>query len=59
MTELVKVAAVQTDPRLGETAANLKNILAAIAEAAAQGTRLIVFPNAARPAISSPAAKRQ
>jgi len=44
MKELVKVAAVQTDPRIGETAANLEDILNATAEAATQGVRLIVFP---------------
>ena len=44
---LVRVAAVQMDPKLGETAANLAVILDKIAEAASLGASLIVFPECA------------
>ena len=44
---VVRVAAVQLDPKLGEVASNLRSILARLREAAASGARLIVFPECA------------
>jgi len=41
---LVKVAAVQMEPRVGDKAGNVKRQLHLIAEAAAQGVRLLVLP---------------
>src|SRR5262245_59151077 len=42
-----RVAAVQMDCRLGDMSANLKTILARLTEAAANGAKLIVFPECA------------
>ena len=44
---VVKVAAVQFDPKIGEVEANLKAILTRLDEAASSGARLIVFPECA------------
>ncbi|MHB1405569.1 MAG: carbon-nitrogen hydrolase family protein [Desulfitobacteriaceae bacterium] len=41
---MVKVAAVQMDPKIGELALNLSKTIAFVEEAAAQGASLIVFP---------------
>jgi 5-aminopentanamidase len=43
----VRVAAVQSAPRIGEVDANLKAILAQFREASAAGARLVVFPECA------------
>ena len=43
----VRIAGVQMEPRLGETAANLAAILAGLDRAAALGAELIVFPECA------------
>ena len=45
--KIVRVAAVQMDPRLGDVDANLKVILGRLREAAAAGARLVVFPECA------------
>src|SRR5262245_29459372 len=42
-----RVAAVQMDCRLGDSAANLKTILVRLNEAAANGAKLVVFPECA------------
>jgi predicted amidohydrolase len=42
-----KIAAVQMDCRLGDTKANLERIRSKLREAAAQGARLVVFPECA------------
>ncbi|HKI21098.1 MAG TPA: carbon-nitrogen hydrolase family protein [Isosphaeraceae bacterium] len=42
-----RVAAVQMEPKLGRLAANLERILERLAEAAAAGARLVVFPECA------------
>jgi len=42
-----RVAAVQLEPKLGRLAANLERILGRLAEAAAAGARLVVFPECA------------
>lgn len=44
MAEQVTIATVQTTPILGDVAANLTELLAAVRSAAAQGADLIVFP---------------
>ena len=44
MTDIIKVAAVQTNPRLMDPEANLSTILKFIREAAGNRTNLIVFP---------------
>ena len=41
---VIKVAAIQMEPRVGDKAGNVKQQLAFIAEAAAQGVRLMVLP---------------
>lgn len=41
---LVRVAAIQMEPRVGDKAGNVERQLALIAEAAAQGVRLMVLP---------------
>ena len=46
-TSSVKVAAVQFNPRIGEVEANLRTILAKLRVAAADGAKLIVFPECA------------
>lgn len=46
-SESVRVAAVQMDPKIGENRANLATILARLDEAAAEGARLVVFPECA------------
>lgn len=46
-TTAVRVAAVQMGPRLGESEANLRAILAKLREATAAGARLVVFPECA------------
>lgn len=43
----VRVAVVQTDPRLGRNAENLAHIVGRLREAAAGGARLVVFPECA------------
>ena len=43
----LRVAAVQMEPKIGEVDANLKTILARFREAAANGARLVVFPECA------------
>ncbi|HEV3121193.1 MAG TPA: carbon-nitrogen hydrolase family protein [Isosphaeraceae bacterium] len=45
--EIMRVAAVQMEPRLGEVAANQAKILDLLHEAAAAGARLVVFPECA------------
>jgi predicted amidohydrolase len=47
MSELVRVAAVQMDVKIGDNAGNLARILARLIEAAANGAKLIVFPECA------------
>ncbi len=44
---LYRIAAVQTDPTIGEVAKNLGVILGRLEESAAHGARLIVFPECA------------
>ncbi len=44
---VVRVAAVQMEPKLGEVEANLRSILAKLREAAGGGARLVVFPECA------------
>ncbi len=46
-TAVVRVAAVQMEPRLGAIEANLGSILARFREATAGGARLVVFPECA------------
>jgi predicted amidohydrolase len=46
-SDVVRVAGVQMEPRLGEVAANRAAILARLREAAGAGARLIVFPECA------------
>lgn len=41
---IIKVAAIQMEPRVGDRAGNVRQQLAFIAEAAAQGVRLMVLP---------------
>lgn len=41
---LIRVAAIQMEPRVGDKAGNVERQLALIAEAAAQGVRLMVLP---------------
>jgi predicted amidohydrolase len=41
---VIKVAAIQMEPRVGDKAGNVKQQLAFVAEAAAQGVRLMVLP---------------
>ena len=43
----VRVAAVQMDPQLGEVAANLASIRSRIEKAAAEGAKIVVFPECA------------
>ena len=43
----VRVCGVQTDPRLGEPAANSELICDRMTEAASEGAQLVVFPEAA------------
>lgn len=47
MPDLVRVAAVQMEPRFGDLDANLKAILAKLDEATAEGAKLVVFPECA------------
>jgi len=47
MSDVVKVAAVQMDPKIAENADNLDKILSEIATAAKNGANLIVFPECA------------
>lgn len=44
---IVRVAAVQMEPRIGEVEANLKAILGRFREATSAGARLVVFPECA------------
>src|SRR4051794_23160941 len=44
---MIRVAAVQMEPRLGEVAANRHAILARLRAAAGAGARLVVFPECA------------
>jgi predicted amidohydrolase len=44
---MIRVAAVQNDPRLGDVAANLAAIRAKLKEAAEGGAKLVVFPECA------------
>ena len=44
MSDKIKVAAVQTDPKLRQNRNNLNGILSAASRAAEQGARLIAFP---------------
>ena len=46
-TPTVRVAGVQIDPAIGEVARNLTRILDGLAEAAAGGAKLVVFPECA------------
>jgi predicted amidohydrolase len=44
---LYRIAAVQNDPKIGEVARNLGEILARLEESAARGAHLVVFPECA------------
>jgi predicted amidohydrolase len=47
MTETIRIAGVQMEPKLGEVSANLAAILKQLGSAAAFGAKLIVFPECA------------
>src|SRR5262249_38166509 len=47
MSEPIRVAAVQMDPKLGDVARNRDTIIARLIEAARQGARLVAFPECA------------
>ena len=47
MSAIVKIAGVQMEPRLGDTAGNLARCVEMLGVAAAQGAQLVIFPEAA------------
>lgn len=46
-TTTIRVAAVQSEPKIGEVGANLASILSRLREASSAGARLVVFPECA------------